>query len=103
MASCGGEEDDAESRLGSTATGTESNAEDTGAAEVAASFLNVNVSELASKYASDRTSVVSSRLSDQSAWSAVSSNDAAKSDSLIIVAATPDRTSPSDEGSNAKG
>jgi len=40
----------------------------------------------------DRDSVVSSLSSDQT-----------KSDSLVVVAATPERTSPSDESSNAKG
>jgi hypothetical protein len=51
----------------------------------------------------DRESVVSSHSSEPSGWSAVSS-DVAKSDSLVVVSATPDRTTPSDEGSsNAKG
>jgi hypothetical protein len=72
------------------------------AAGVAASFLNIEPADSAKS--TDRESVVSSHSSEPSGWSAVSSSDVAKSDSLIVVAVTPDRTTPSDEGSsNAKG
>jgi hypothetical protein len=41
---------------------------------------------------------------EQSGWSSVSPNDIVKAESEVIVAATPDRASPSEEGSsNAKG
>jgi len=44
-----------------------------------------------------------SLASTDSVGSSVSSSDHTKSDSLVVVAVTPERTSPSDESSNAKG
>jgi len=77
-------------------------ADDLSVVGTCSSFLHADAADLIKS--TDRESVVSSHSSEPSGWSALSSSDIAKSDGLIVVSATPDRTTPSEEGSsNAKG
>ena len=53
--------------------------------------------------APDDCVVSPSASTDHDSVDSLPSSDQAKSESLVVVAATPERTSPSDDSSNAKG
>jgi hypothetical protein len=62
----------------------------------------VSVNATAASVSADREESVVSSISQSSdrSWSAIS--ESTKSDGLVVIGSTPERTTPSDEGSNAK-